>query len=240
VSAIFNDIDVSFSLSVECIKQSVFDALNITNWLSEEEQTRYKQLQISAVTKRSRQWLLGRYAAKSACRRWLEEQGLPVVEWRDIEIGNSESGMPFITIQGIEEAPTISIAHSGNEAIAVIAAPGHPVGVDIESRTPRTNLHALAERICSEAEFNRWFTSVKDVELPDRFRALWLAKEAVAKCGGKGLQWQPGMFEVVGLDEDSAEVSYGENQYAVAMARTAEGMAAIAWLTCISQDYSSK
>lgn len=231
MSDIFNDIDVSFSLSVEYIIQSEFDALNLTDWLSEEEQTRYTQLQTSAVTKRSRQWLLGRYAGKTACRRWLEEQRLPNVEWRNIQIGNDDSGMPFITIQGIEEAPTISIAHSGNEAIAAVAAPGNPVGVDIESRAPRTNLHALAKRICSEAEFNRWFVSIKDVQQPDRFRTLWLAKEAVAKCSGKGLQWQPGVFEVIELDGTTAEVSYGDKRYSVDIANTTEAMAALARIT---------
>jgi phosphopantetheinyl transferase len=228
VSAIFTDIDVSFSLAVEYVNQGDFDALNLTDWLSDEERTRYTQLQTSAISKRSRQWLLGRYAAKSACRRWLEEQGLPVVKWHEIQIFNDQSGMPLITIRGIEEAPTITIAHSGTEAVAAIAAPGNSVGVDIESHTPRTDLHALAKRICSETEFNRWIAIVKDDELPDRFRALWLAKEAVAKCCGKGLQWQPGMFEVVKLEENRAEVSHGDKRYSVDINRTADGMAALA------------
>ncbi len=236
MSTIFTDIDVPFPFVAECVSQSDFDAVNLSDWLCDQEKTRYRQLQASAVTKRSRQWLLGRYAAKSACRRWLEEQGLSVVVWNEIQISNNESGMPFITIQGIDEVPAISIAHSGYEAIAAIAAPDNPVGVDIESRVPRTDLLALAKRICSETEFNRWIASIKDNELPDRFRALWLAKEAVAKCSGKGLQWKPGSFEVVVLSDDAAEVRHGESRYVIGMNCTSEGVAALAWTSQNSLD----
>lgn len=228
MSAIFTDIDLPFMLAVECHIQTEFEAAVLSDWLTDEEQTRYLELQATAVAKRSRQWLLGRYAAKAACRRWLKEQGMPVVGWRDIQLGNNQFGMPFITIQGIEKVPTISIAHSGNEAIAAIAAPGHPVGVDIESRPPHTDLRALAKRISSESEFNRWFAAIEGEELAERFRYLWLAKEATAKCTGKGLQWQPGMFEVMELGENSAEVSHGDRHYAVYLSRTTEGMAALA------------
>lgn len=228
MSALFIDIAVPFPLAVEHVTQRAFEVAALHDWLSDEEQARYVELQATAVAKRSRQWLLGRYAAKVACRRWLEEQGMPVVAWRDLQIGNDHSGMPFITVQGIDNAPTVSIAHSGNEAVAAVAAPGNPVGVDIESRIPRTNLHALAKRISSETEFKRWFASIPEKELAERFRCLWLAKEASAKCTGKGLQWQPGRFEVVALAEGVVEVSYGDNRYAVHLSRIRDGMAALA------------
>lgn len=228
MSAIFSDVAAPFPLVAEYVTQSEFDATVLTDWLTDDEQRRYVELQATAVAKRSRQWLLGRYAAKMACRRWLKEQGRPIATWCDIQIGNSESGMPFITIKGLGTEPAISIAHSGNEAIAAITAPGNPIGVDIENRPLHTDLHALAKRISSEAEFQRWFATITVDELSERFRTLWLAKEATAKCTGKGLQWRPGMFEVVALDRDTAEVSYGDKSYAVDITRTVGGMAAIA------------
>jgi phosphopantetheinyl transferase len=230
MSAIFSDIVTSFPLVVEHVTQSEFEVAGLKDWLTDEEQARYQQLQASAVEKRSSQWLLGRYAAKIACCRWLEQQSMPVPGWRNMQIGNNQSGMPFITIQGIEEAPTISIAHSGNEAVAAVAAPGNPIGVDIESRSPRTNLQALAKRICSETEFNHWFAPIEDGELAERFLILWLIKEAVAKCCGKGLQWRPELFAVVKLDKKTAEVVHDDKGYAVNISRTSDGMAAMAML----------
>jgi phosphopantetheinyl transferase len=230
MNAIFTEHDAPFSLAAELVTQTEFNALQLNEWLTDAEQTRYDELQHNAVVKRCRQWLLGRYAAKCACRRWLEEQGKDIVEWCDIQVSNSETGMPFLTIQGIENPPTLSIAHSGEVAIAAVAAPGNPIGVDIESRTPHTDLHALAKRITSEIEYQRWFADIKEAELPKLFHQLWLAKEATAKCTGRGLQWQPGTFDVLQLNEKDAEVSYGKARYAIHYENRGTAFSALAWL----------
>ena len=215
MSAVFTDIDVPFALAVEHVTQVEFDAAGLSHWLTVEEQARYDELKLKAVAKRSRQWLLGRYAAKVACRRWLQGQGLEVSEWRAIQVGNTENGMPRLTIHGSDNSPTLGIAHSGEEAIAAVADPGNQVGVDIENRILHSELHALSKRICNETEYQRWFTGLAVEMLSERFRQLWLAKEATAKCTGKGLQWRPGTFEVVRLSEREAIVLHGDEQYVV-------------------------
>lgn len=224
MSAIFVDADVPFPLTIEYVSQANFDAAGMANWLTHDEQERFAELQSNAVTKRSRQWLLGRYAAKLACRRWLEERGMSVTEWTDIQINNTANGMPRLAIKNIKESPTLSIAHSGDEAIAAVAEPGCRIGVDIESNTPRANLKALAKRICSESERSRWFNGVEHGALTERFTQLWLAKEAVAKSTGEGLRWKPGMFEVVDLSATTAHVQHNGCRFVVCFESSTDNM----------------
>ncbi len=229
MSAIFTDIATPFAVAVEHVTQVEFDAAGATHWLTVEEQARYDELKLNAVAKRSRQWLLGRYAAKVACRRWLQGRGVEVSEWQSIQISNAENGMPHLTIHGSDNPPTLSIAHSGEEAIAAVADPGNQIGVDIENRTLHSELHALSKRICNETEYQRWFAGIAGTKLPERFRQLWLAKEATAKCTGRGLRWRPGAFEVMQLSEREALVVHGDEQYVVHYENRRMAFAATAW-----------
>lgn len=79
------------------------------------------------------------------------------------------------------DGPAISLSHSGELAICAVTERG-AVGVDVETRRPRTDLGAIAERYFTAAEA-RWIAVDPDA----RFRMLWVLKEAYLKALGSGL-----------------------------------------------------
>lgn len=231
MSAIFTDIEVPFALAVEHVSWDEFEAAGLQRWLADAEIRHYEELAKHAVDKRCRQWLLGRYAAKVACRRWLEEQGRPVVDWRAIQISNAPNGMPILSLDGMKDSHAISIAHTGDEAIAVVAAAGNLVGLDLETRVAHTNLPGLAKRISSEQEYQQWFANATEEEMAEGFLQLWLAKEATAKCTGVGLQWRLPSFAVQKVAPMELTVEHEGKDYTVRLARGSDRvMCALAFL----------
>lgn len=231
MSAIFTEIEIPFALAVEHASRDEFEAVGLSHWLAEGERLHYQELEKNAVAKRCRQWLLGRYAGKVACRRWLEEQGMQVVDWQAIQISNDSNGMPQLYLDGMNEPPAISIAHTGDEAIAVVAAPGNSVGIDIETRVAHSNLPALAKRISSEPEYQLWFANATEAEMAERFLQLWLAKEATAKCTGMGLQWRLPSFAVQKAAPRELTVEHEGKNYTVRLANCSDRvMCALAFL----------
>lgn len=79
------------------------------------------------------------------------------------------------------DGPAISLSHSGELAICAVTKLG-AVGVDVETRRPRTELRVIAERYFTPAEA-RWIAADPDA----RFRMLWVLKEAYLKALGSGL-----------------------------------------------------
>ncbi len=75
----------------------------------------------------------------------------------------------------------ISLSHAGS--LAMCAVSSRPVGADIES--PRRNAERVCRRICRKAELDYIYASGEYD--PNRFAAVWTAKEAVLKMHGKGL-----------------------------------------------------
>lgn len=222
MSAIFTDIDIPFALTVEYVTSAEFEAAGIQQWLAEAERIRYEELKTHAVAKRCRQWLLGRYAAKVACRRWLAGQGKLVVDWQGIQISNDPNGMPKLNLDGVNDLLTLSIAHSGDEAVAVVAASGNPIGIDIELRVAHSNLPALTKRVSSDQEYQQWFADATEEEQAERFLQLWLAKEAAAKCTGMGLQWRLPSIEVQKVAPMELAVEHEGKEYTVRLSNCSD------------------
>ncbi|MCW5821728.1 MAG: hypothetical protein KIT34_02935 [Cyanobacteria bacterium TGS_CYA1] len=82
---------------------------------------------------RKKSWLLGRLAAKHAVFELVSKFYGQQLALNQIEISNSESGVPCCTLPGLK-APLISIAHSHNAACAVALRPesGLTCGIDLE------------------------------------------------------------------------------------------------------------
>jgi 4'-phosphopantetheinyl transferase len=80
-----------------------------------------------------------------------------------------------------EGGPPISLSHSGELAICAVAQCG-AIGIDVETRRPRSELRAVAQRYFTAAEA-RWIEADPDA----RFRMLWVLKEAYLKALGSGL-----------------------------------------------------
>jgi len=85
--------------------------------------------------------------------------------------------------------PAISLSHSGDLVCCAIAGRGS-IGVDVEVGRRRNSATALAERYFTAAEV-RWL----DAEPEQRFRMLWVLKEAYLKALGVGLAGGIGTLE---------------------------------------------
>ncbi|MDQ6617468.1 MAG: polyketide synthase dehydratase domain-containing protein [Actinomycetota bacterium] len=145
-------------------------------------------------------WLLGRIVAKDAARQWLWDRGAGPLFPGQCAIENDAVGRP--SAQGLPEGTGISIAHSGELAVALVAetdAPGRGVGIDVEAVEERTpQFESLA---CTEAE--RALLDLCAAGVGSRLECLtrfWAAKEAVAKAIGTGLGGRPHRFEVTQMD----------------------------------------
>lgn len=75
-----------------------------------------------------------------------------------------------------------NLSHAGDYALCAIDS--HPIGVDIE--VPRFIRPELCGKVCSDAELA--YVHPNGVFCPQRFLALWTAKEAFFKHSGDGLR----------------------------------------------------
>jgi 4'-phosphopantetheinyl transferase len=88
----------------------------------------------------------------------------------------------------------VSCSRSGPYAIFAVAR-GHPVGVDIEVANAETFTDEVAEIILSPPERNYYAALPRNVRSTWLARA-WVAKEAILKGLGCGLEIHPGSINV--------------------------------------------
>jgi len=77
--------------------------------------------------------------------------------------------------------PAISLSHSGDILVCAVAS-GDAIGVDVETRRPRTSAATVAAQYFSPVEAS-WIEADPD----RRFQMLWVLKEAYLKALGVGL-----------------------------------------------------
>lgn len=152
-----------------------FDPDHLAGWramLSDEEEERVRGF---TQEKRIREFILGRAAARLLLS---ERLGIhPGV----VPLEVAESGAVTVA----ESPVSVSIAHSGDHAVAAAASRG--VGVDIESIAPR---HASLHRYLLHPDEHDLLDSVPLD--PDRAQILvWTLKEATLKAMGTGLRFSP-------------------------------------------------
>jgi 4'-phosphopantetheinyl transferase len=85
--------------------------------------------------------------------------------------------------------PAISLSHSGDIVVCAVGS-GGAIGVDVETRKPRTPAMALAAQYFSPFEAS-WIEADSD----RRFQMLWVLKEAYLKALGVGLAGGLGSLE---------------------------------------------
>jgi len=177
------------------------------SYLSEEE---LAQLSKFTSSKRTREWLGGRIAAKLATARLLEQVGFEDndVDWSGHIIMTDKNGRPFLSAN--KGNPTnsvdISISHSGSMAAAMAVAKGC-CGVDIQNVSPQ--VIKVSERFCTEKEKKvlQAFLPVESDNLAISLTKLWSAKEALRKASL--LDSLPGFLELE-LIEITNESAYRE------------------------------
>jgi malonyl CoA-acyl carrier protein transacylase/phosphopantetheinyl transferase (holo-ACP synthase) len=174
------------------------------NWcadyaLSPQESRVFETL---ANSKRKREWLLGRIAAKDSVRLILANSFNRQFTCADIEILNDASGAPEVYISDKRlSLPKIgiSITHKDGFAVAVALRNDREqrIGIDVEKIESRED--GLEDLLLTDAErsiLSEWLSRDRNVALS----AAWSAKEAAAKALGTGLQANPKNFEIQSLE----------------------------------------
>jgi acyl transferase domain-containing protein/phosphopantetheinyl transferase len=155
-----------------------------------------------APLRRRREWLFGRGALKEATRAWLQLQTGHLLYPSDIEVLHDANGAPAVDgwWRGalIDDAPRVSLSHTGSACLAAVAPPELPVGIDLES-FGRVKPTLVADALAPDER--HWVHGLDGVALEERVLRLWCAKEAAAKCLGTGLQGRPEVFRVVAADD---------------------------------------
>lgn len=167
-----------YKVDIREISQAEYE--NGLSIMSEKNKTRVENFKISHDKKRT---IAGEMLARKAIAEWSS------VNEADIVFLKGEHGKPYVKDLDVH----FNISHSENLVVCAVA--DKPVGIDIERIRP-INL-SVAKRICTEKELEYLFgflPSKTDFKKTDdrqtllRFFELWTAKEAFAKCQGKGLK----------------------------------------------------
>ncbi|MGQ0843266.1 MAG: beta-ketoacyl synthase N-terminal-like domain-containing protein [Sporichthyaceae bacterium] len=168
-------------------------------YLSVEE----RPVHASRNPRAANRWLLGRIAAKDALRAHLWRSGAGPIFPAEVQIGNDPSGRPFATGAGSEDL-TVSLAHSGPYAAAMVGPAGTPVGIDLELVDDAPAEAALLTP--AERELLNGLVPAADPARAAWVTRFWTAKEAVAKAQGTGLGGRPARFVVTGVEGDELSV----------------------------------
>jgi len=153
-------------LSTEELRRQLF---------SEKEMRRHSSFKLE---KRRNEWLGGRICAKFAANRVWPVSTQP--DYRGVVVINDHGGRPSLEFKGRDQACDfdISISHSGNLAVALLA--NDFCGVDIQQTND--TLLRVKDRFCSTNDerilCNFFNTTIGSCEL----NLLWSAKEAIRKA----------------------------------------------------------
>lgn len=153
-------------------------------WLAPRECETHARL---TVPKRRREWLAGRVAAKELVRR-RHRLGMSALRRIAIEAPQEgpNKGKPFYRIDDALGPFDLSISHSGDVAIAALAAAeGERIGIDVEQIAPREESFeelALSRRERDAIAHLRG--EARSLAVTER----WVLKEALAKALGTGLR----------------------------------------------------
>jgi 4'-phosphopantetheinyl transferase len=104
------------------------------------------------------------------------------------------SGKPALDIEGGASSVRFNLAHSGGNAVVAITRDAD-VGVDLEAVRQDVDVMAIAERYFSAVE-RRDLAETPTDRRTNAFFRLWVAKEALLKAHGSGLQTALDAFSI--------------------------------------------
>ncbi|MDR2587093.1 MAG: 4'-phosphopantetheinyl transferase superfamily protein [Coriobacteriales bacterium] len=149
---------------------------------------------------RIRELLTSRIVLKDAVRDFVQQHhgGGEMIFPIEIFYAHDEKGKPLVngygrTVELIEDLE-ISLSHKGDEAVAIVAK--EPVGIDLEK------IEEKSEGFLKASFTERERALLAPLEQPEAILRFWVAKEAVAKKAGTGLEGNPKRFEVTAVDGD--------------------------------------
>ncbi|MGD1057047.1 MAG: beta-ketoacyl synthase N-terminal-like domain-containing protein [Solirubrobacteraceae bacterium] len=151
---------------------------------------------------RELEWLAARTAGKECVAELVHAtHGLELLH-AEIEILPDEQGAPVVfcpALDGLGEAPAVSLTHTSGQAaaLAAFAPPDGGVGIDIERLQSRAQGFAQAAFTGAEQELLKGFSASTTEEWLLR---IWCAREAAGKALGIGLTGGPAAPRVSALD----------------------------------------
>jgi 4'-phosphopantetheinyl transferase len=168
------------------LASSTYDPDDLGNeWLAPAEREYYESLKIA---KRRRDWLRGRWAAKSLLQRVLKVTSEISPSFDEIEILKHADGWPQIKIPipDLHAEPfTLSISHRAEYAFcSVMEGENQPLGVDIELIEPRSS-GFVADYFTAEEQALLGNTPQDQRSM--LVNAIWSGKEAALKAIRRGL-----------------------------------------------------
>lgn len=160
---------------------------------------REKQHLHSLGVRQQKAYLVSRVAAKDALRLALLRNGARSCFPVELDIAKDAVGKPVVIIPSVSMPLAVSIAHKGDDGVA-IAAIDRPVGIDMEEIADRGA--GFADLVLTEAE---------QALIADRDRAewttrCWVAKEAYGKYLGQGLKGNPKAYEVTAINDTALTI----------------------------------
>lgn len=123
---------------------------------------------------RQAQWLAGRLLVQHL----LHAAGYPPAPLR-----NNEAGRPYLA--GPAPQPSVSLSHAGAWVVALLAAPGTPVGLDVE--TVRDKAQRIARKFLNDNELvaTQRLADAQPADATQLYTTLWSAKETLFKLAGR-------------------------------------------------------
>jgi phosphopantetheinyl transferase len=165
-------------------------------------------LSLNVPEKRRKEWLAGRMAAKDAVRLFLKEHYHIELCPVDIEIATDEHGRPMIMTEPIDKLGCrlgLSIAHSGESAVAVVAECRDQGGVGIDMELMGQSHEGLGKGAFAEEE-QTLLAAVPSASREEWLLRLWCAKESAAKALGSGMVGGPLNLVVQEVEMESGKV----------------------------------
>ncbi len=168
-------------MDIYWFEQSEADVPPDFRWLTRGEAASLNALRFR---KRYADWRLGRWTTKCALAAYLERD--PTC-WAlsQIEVRPGASGAPEVFCAGRPAGVSISISHSGGFALCAIAPVGVPLGCDLETIEPRSDLFVSDY---FTAEERALIASAPDGDRHCLIALLWSAKESALKALHLGLR----------------------------------------------------
>jgi phosphopantetheinyl transferase len=164
-------------------------------------------IEMRAVEKRRREWLLGRAVAKDALCRVIARHTSTRLSPRDVEIVPDAYGCPHARgawRRQLAVEPIVSIAHSEGTAVALAAlGPEWLAGIDLESVDHRRQDF---ESVAFSAPERALLARLEPELRPEWALRMWCAKEALAKALGRGLSAGLLSFQIPQLETGTGKV----------------------------------
>jgi 4'-phosphopantetheinyl transferase len=188
------------------LEQRICDVPQDDTWLSAVEWERCRAM---CIPKRRAEWRLGRWTAKVALAS-LNQLTADAQTLAGIEVRSAKSGVPELYAAGRHSGLAMSLSHSNENALCLIASAGVSVGCDLEAIEQRSALF-LADYF-TEEEREVIQCAGDDVLLVN---LIWSAKESVLKALGIGLRGDPRDIRIVVETETPAFNDGAETWFAL-------------------------